>query len=293
MAWLAIRLEAAADVADALGEALLDAGAQSVSCDDAEAGTNSETPQYGEPGLDPPQTWRRTTLTALASIDDDPERLLAEAARACAIAVPPHSVVAVADEDWVRLTQRQFEPINVTGALWIVPSWCPPPLPDALNICIDPGLAFGTGSHATTRLVLRWLAATLHGGETVLDYGCGSGILAIAAARLGAGTVLGVDIDPQAVAAAKDNAGKNGVNVAFCLPDAVPPLTADIVVANILANPLIVLAPLISARCGARLALSGILESQADEVAEAYRADFVLEVTGREDGWILMTGARR
>ena len=183
--------------------------------------------------------------------------------------------------------------MRVADRLWIVPSWCVPPEPSAVNIAIDPGLAFGTGSHPTTRLMLRWLERNLQGGESLLDYGCGSGILAIVAARLGARNVVGVDIDSQAILTANDNAAKNGVAIQFVTPDEVPEQPADIVVANILANPLIVLAPLIMARCASRVALSGILEGQIEEIKDAYAPGFDLEVADREEGWILVTGNRR
>lgn len=293
MTWLAIRLQADSGAADALSDALLEAGALSVSCDDADAGTDAEAAQFAEPGLEPPRAWPRNLLTALVPAGDRPADIVAAAARACGIEVPPFRVTPVEDEDWVRSTQSQFVPIHIEHQLWIVPSWCSAPDPDAINISIDPGLAFGTGSHATTRLMLRWLVHALAGGESVLDYGCGSGILAIAAARLGAGIVAGVDIDPQALQAARDNAGRNGVDASFFLPDALPEEPADVVVANILANPLVVLAPLITAHCARRVALSGILESQADAVARAYAPGFALEIAGRDEGWILMAGARR
>ncbi len=293
MAWLSIRLHADAHTADALADALIEAGALSVSCDDADAGTSGESAQFAEPGEAPPRAWPRNLLTALVATDADPAAIVSEAAASCGLAVPGFSVVRVEDEDWVRSTQAQFEPIHVADKLWIVPSWCQPPEPGATNIAIDPGLAFGTGSHATTMLMLRWLAATLRGGETVLDYGCGSGILAIVAARLGARDVVGVDIDPQAILAANGNAVKNGVTIRFFTPDASPDQTAEVVVANILANPLIVLAPLITKRCARKLALSGILEAQAEQVIEAYSAHFALKVYDREDGWVLVTGERR
>lgn len=293
MAWLAIRLHAGAEAADALADALMEAGALSVSCDDADAGTAGEAAQFAEPGLEPPRAWQRNILTALVAADADPGAIVAAAASICGAAVPAFSVAIVEDEDWVRSTQAQFDPIQVAGRLWIVPSWCTPPDPTAINISIDPGLAFGTGSHATTSLMLRWLAATLRGGETVLDYGCGSGILAIVAARLGAKDVIGIDIDPQAILAATANAAKNGVAIRFFTPDAGPDQTAEIVVANILANPLVVLAPLISARCARKVALSGILEPQAEQVITAYSAQFDLAVSAREDGWVLITGERR
>ncbi len=293
MTWLAIRLDAESGTADALSDAMLEAGALSVSCDDADAGTREESAQYGEPGLSPPRAWQRNVLTALIASDGDPAELVAAAAEACGLETPAFRVTTVEDEDWVRSTQSQFEPIPITDTLWIVPSWCVPPDPAAINISIDPGLAFGTGSHPTTRLMLRWLAGALSTADSVLDYGCGSGILAVVAARLGARRVIGVDIDPQALAAAEENAAKNKVDVHFFTPDSMPDLPADIVVANILANPLVVLAPLISANCTRRVALSGILESQSEEVARAYAPHFALEVASREDGWILMTGERR
>lgn len=293
MAWLAIRLLAGAEHAEALSDALIEAGALSVTCDDADAGTPKEAPQFGEPGIDAPRVWARNILTALVPADADPGSIVSAAADACGLAQPGFSLEPVEDADWVRKTQAQFEPIRVTDKLWIVPSWCAPPDPSALNIAIDPGLAFGTGSHPTTSLMLRWLARTLQGGETVLDYGCGSGILAIVAARLGARDVVGVDIDPQAVLAANDNAAKNGVAARFFTPDASPDQTAEIVVANILANPLVVLAPLITRRCGRIVALSGILEAQAEDVIAAYAASFDIGVADREEGWVLVTGVRR
>ena len=293
MAWLAIRLLAGADHAEELSDALIEAGALSVTCDDADAGTPGEAPQFGEPGIDAPGVWPRNVLTALLRSDADAESIVVTAAGICGLPQPAYTTALVEDEDWVRTTQAQFKPIRVTEALWIVPSWCAPPDPAALNISIDPGLAFGTGSHPTTSLMLRWLARTLKGGETVLDYGCGSGILAIVAARLGARDVVGIDIDPQAVLAAHDNAAKNGITARFFTPDATPDRTAEIVVANILANPLVVLAPLITGRCSHTVALSGILEAQAEEVIAAYAPHFRLAVTDREDGWVLITGVRQ
>jgi ribosomal protein L11 methyltransferase len=293
MAWLAIKLFADARVAEALADALIEAGALSVSCDDADAGTPAEAPQFAEPGENSAQPWQRNVLTALVASDSMPATIVAEAADACGIAPPGFEASIVENEDWVRLTQRQFGPMHICGRLWIVPSWCQPPRPSALNISIDPGLAFGTGSHPTTRLMLRWLEATIKGGESVLDYGCGSGILAIAASRLGARDVIGVDIDPQSIVAATDNAAKNRVPARFACAEAFQAEPSDIVVANILANPLIVLAPLIRAQAAHRVALSGVLEPQADGVMAAYSVDFAIEVAGREEGWVLLAGVRR
>jgi ribosomal protein L11 methyltransferase len=194
----------------------------------------------------------------------------------------------------VRKTKEQFTPQHVTQRLWVVPTWHEPPDPGALNIILDPGLAFGTGTHPTTRLCLRWLDEKLTGGESVVDFGCGSGILAIAALKLGAGSASGVDIDPQAVSSAQRNAGQNGVSATFVT--AAGQLRAgQIVVANILAKPLIVLAPLIADLTlpGGRLALSGILLEQADEVRDAYRAWYDFEPAQDESGWVLLSGTRR
>ncbi len=298
MAWLAIKLHAEARTADAIADALIEAGALSVSCDDADAGTADEAAQFGEPGLDPAQPWRRNLLTALVDADASPGNIVAEAARACGIKPPSFECSVVEEEDWVRRSQLQFEPIHIADGLWIVPSWREPPDPAAMNIAIDPGLAFGTGSHPTTRLVLRWLAKALKGGETVLDYGCGSGILAIAALKLGAGEAYGVDIDPQALATSVRNAADNAVGgdaapLRLFLPDDLPAIQADIVVANILARPLIVLAPLLAARTTGRIALSGILAEQAAEVLECYRAWFDIAVAAEREGWVLLAGRRR
>ena len=293
MAWLAIKLHAEADAVDAVADALIEAGALSVACDDAEAGTASETAQFAEPGQAPPRPWRLNLLTALVPQEADPARIVAAAAAACGMEMPRFSVSPVEDGDWVRRTQKQFEPMRVADRLWIVPTWCVPPEPDATNISLDPGLAFGTGSHPTTRLMLRWLERNLRSGESVLDYGCGSGILAIVAARLGARNVVGVDIDPQAILTANGNAAQNGVAIRFLTPDEAPQQPADIVVANILANPLIVLAPLITANCAGRVALSGILEGPVGELKDAYAPGLDVEVADREDGWVLVAGTRR
>ncbi len=292
MAWLSLKLPADQDRAEALADALLSAGALSVGIEDRDAGTAAEAAQFGEPGLDEPHAWRRNWVVALLPGDADVMALLA---RLDLPADVEHVVETVAEQDWVRLTQAQFEPIRITDRLWIVPSWHTAPRPDAVNIQLDPGLAFGTGSHATTHLCLAWLADHLRGGETVLDYGCGSGILAIAAARLGAGRVVGVDIDPQAVAASRDNAQRNGVSIEFCLPDVAPAMQADVLVANILTNPLKVLAPLLAGRIrpGGLIALSGILEAQAGEVIETYAPWFELGCVSMQDGWGLLAGTRR
>jgi ribosomal protein L11 methyltransferase len=275
MPWLALTLEVDAGAAEAMSDALLEAGAQSVSIDQVER--------------------PRHALSALLSIQQDAHGLVARAASAAGLApAPPFSVSEVADQDWVRTTQSQFAPLEVGSRLWIGASWHKPP-PGRITVRLDPGLAFGTGSHPTTRLVLGFLEQTIRGGERVLDYGCGSGILAIAAAKLGAARVDGVDVDPQAVETAAANALANGVELGAALPDALPDALYDIVVSNILAQPLIVLAPLLAARTdhAGGIALAGILMSQAAEVAAAYAPWFDIATRETQDGWALVSGLRK
>jgi ribosomal protein L11 methyltransferase len=282
--------------ADAFGDALLDAGALAVSVEDADAGTAAEQPRFGEPGAAPGAGWARNVLRALVDADADVTAMLGAAAAAVGWErAPEHRVEPVPETDWVRATQAQFDPIRVSERLWIVPSWHAPPDPAALSIVLDPGLAFGTGSHPTTRLCLRWLEARVRGGESVLDYGCGSGILAIAAARFGAGEVVGIDIDPDAVRAARDNAAANGVEARFAATDAPMPAPSDLVVANILASPLKVLAPLLAAqtRAGGRIVLAGLLDAQAQDVAAAYAPWFDMTPFDRAEGWTALEGLRR
>jgi ribosomal protein L11 methyltransferase len=283
--------------ADAWGDALLAAGALAVDLADPDAQTTAEHPLYGEPGEAADPRWPVCMLTALFDGAADVPAAVAAAAAAVSRPVPPGQLAEVPDADWVRLTQAQFAPIRIADRLWIVPSWCEPIDPAALNLVVDPGLAFGTGSHPTTRLCLEWLASELGAGESVLDYGCGSGILAAAAARLGAGTVVGTDVDPQAIAASVANAAANAANARFLLPGdlaagAFAPF--DVVVANILTNPLRLLAPALAARVrpGGRIVLSGILEPQAADVIAVYRDWFKIGVWRADDGWVALEGIR-
>jgi ribosomal protein L11 methyltransferase len=218
-------------------------------------------------------------------------------ALACALEVremPRWSAHRVDEQDWVRLTQAQFGPIRISDRLWIVPSWCRPVDEAAINIVLDPGLAFGTGSHPTTRLCLEWLDAGLRSGASVLDYGCGSGLLAIAAELLGASLVHGVDIDSQAVTSATANAEANRVSSRFFLPSALPNGEFDLVVANILTNPLCALAPLLCRRVkpGGTLLLSGILAEQTEQVSQAYAPWIPLECRGQSEGWVALAGTK-
>ncbi len=291
--WLQVALFADEAHAESLSEALMDAGAVSVSIEDADAGTPEETPQFGEPGHPAQPLWRHSRVLAL--FNDDVELTLAlatAAAQAGLDAVPPFSVDEVEEQDWVRLTQSQFDPIRITDRLWIVPSWHDAPDPSAINIEMDPGLAFGTGSHPTTKLCLEWILDNVEAGKSVLDYGCGSGILAIAAAKLGAAQVLGIDIDERALEATRDNAERNGTEVAVLHSGTPIAARYDRVVANILTNPLCVLAPAIAACVapGGRLALSGVLAEQAQQVISAYTPYIPLKVGAEHEGWVRLEG---
>lgn len=290
MAFLGVRFDLAADAADAWSDALLQGGALSVDVSDPFAGTERETPMFGEPGEPPSSLWQTSRVVALLAGDADVHDVLREASEHSGLALPAYETYPVADEDWVRKTQSQFGPIEIAPDFFIVPTWSEPPRPDALNLRLDPGLAFGTGSHPTTRLCLVWLRAAIRGGETLLDYGCGSGILAIAAAKLGASSVAGVDVDPQAMRASAANAAMNGVAARFVLPDALGSGRFDIVVANILANPLALLAPALCARVapGGAIALSGVLKGQTDEVRAAYAPWFTLAAVREDEGWVLL-----
>ncbi|MFC4161255.1 50S ribosomal protein L11 methyltransferase [Chitinimonas lacunae] len=294
MPWQELRIETDSRHAEALSDALFELGALSVSIEDAAAGTEEERPIFGEPGEPVEQLWERSVVLALLEADHDADLMAAAAAGRLQIATPSYRINTVAEQDWVRATQSQFDPIQVSERLWITPTWHEA-TPDAINIALDPGLAFGTGSHPTTWLCLQWLDEQLKGGESVLDYGCGSGILAIAAKLLGAGRVDGVDVDPQAMIASPQNAEQNHVEAAFYLPDAAPEAVYDVVVANILTNPLKMLAPLLASRCrsGGRLVLSGILAEQAHEVIAIYAQWFELTVSGSREGWVRLAGVRR
>lgn len=295
MTWLSLSIHADCRHAEALADALLENGALSVSIEDADAGTADEKPQFGEPGAQPKLGWERSRVVALVTPEVDAEQLVnASATLAGMTGTPAFSQETVAEQDWVSLTQAQFEPICISPRLWVVPSWHTPPDARATVLVLDPGMAFGTGSHPTTRLCLEWLESHVRGGVSVLDYGCGSGILAIAAAKLGASEVVGVDVDPQAVTSSASNAERNAVVARFHDARSELPGVFDLVVANILSNPLKVLAPAICAhvRPGGSLALSGILVEQTDELIAAYAPYLQLAVADTRDGWVCLTGVK-
>lgn len=297
MAFQECVIEIAQDQAEAWSDALFDLGALSVSVEDADADTPDEQPLFGEPGLEPKQlAWNRSRVVALFDEETDPALVVMAAANALNVdPVPAYTLRAVEDQDWVRLTQSQFEPIRVGDKLWVVPSWHDAPDPDALVLELDPGLAFGTGSHPTTRLCMEWLEQSVKPGQSVLDYGCGSGILAILAKKCGANPVIGIDIDPQAVESARQNSERNRAEVTYGLPDACPDGEFDIVVANILSNPLKLMASMLASKVkpGGRIALSGVLARQADEVAAVYARYVDISVWREHEGWVCLAGTRR
>ena len=292
MPWLQVRLAISPEQAETYEDALLSVGAVSVTFMDAE-----DQPIY-EPDLGTTPLWSRTHLLALFEADVDETNLLAHLTLLTGGTLPDHQVERIEDKDWERSWMDNFHPMRFGKRLWIVPSWHAAPEPDAVNLLLDPGLAFGTGTHPTTALCLEWLDGQELNGVDVLDFGCGSGIFAIAALLLGAKQAVGTDIDPQALEASRDNAGRNGIDPALFplyLPEHLPHVQAEVVVANILAGPLVQLAPQITALVerNGRLALSGILAEQAEEVRAAYADAFEPAPTAKKDGGVRISGRRR
>ncbi len=284
------------ETADQFGDALLEDGALSVSVEDADEGTVAERPIFGEPGATG-GLWDRCELTAL--FQNDANTAIESVWRAAAeldISTLSFTHAVVDDIDWVKQNQSQFQPIPISTRITIVPTWhqSSNSADNAINIALDPGAAFGTGSHPTTRLCLQWLEQNVETGNKVLDYGTGSGILAITAMKLGASEAFGVDIDAVAVETARYNAGQNGVVMALQTTDRILDYVADITVANILANPLKILAPLLAAHTsvGGKLVLAGILDEQADDIIQIYRPYFDLSVWRQAEGWSAIAGIR-
>ncbi|WP_124948430.1 50S ribosomal protein L11 methyltransferase [Sulfuriferula thiophila] len=295
MPWQSVTLPATAEEADRLSDALMSLGALSVSIEDAAAGTVAEAPIFGEPGMPVDALWRDNYVVAMFDQHADVDQILLAACVEVDFMLPEYEIAHIAEQDWVRLTQAEFDPIRISKRLWIIPSWHQAPDKQAINLKLDPGLAFGTGSHPTTRLCLQWLDENLPDNATVLDYGCGSGILAIAAKKFGALKVWGVDIDPQAISTAINNANENEVEAKFYLPDSDTNERANVVIANILTNPLIALAPLLAERClpNGKLVLSGILVEQSSKVIETYSTWFDIDQWRNEEGWVCLVGDKR
>jgi len=294
VAWLLLKIQANERNADAISDALMNIGALSASIEDANAETLIEQAIFGEPGDPPPGIWRQNIITAMFNEGADVDRIIDVLSQETAIPKFQYRTEIIAEQDWVRATQAQFDPIKITDKLWIVPTWHVAPDQEAVNIVLDPGLAFGTGSHPTTHLCLEWLALQ-KSVNSLLDYGCGSGILAIAANKLGAKYVVGVDIDEQAIIASSYNAQQNQVNIEFFDANAFTHQTFDVVVANILSSALMVLAPALSKYCktGGKIALSGILEGQKDALISRYNEWFNMDAPKHKDAWILLTGTKK
>jgi ribosomal protein L11 methyltransferase len=292
MQWVQLKMALGGLNAAKLEDSLVEAGAISVTLDDA-----GDEPLYEPDPLKPP-LWTQTRLTALFAADADLDGVRAYLLATLGLKhLPEHAVQTVADRDWEREWLKDFKPMRFGRRLWVCPTGFTPPDPQAVNLLLDPGLAFGTGTHATTALCLEWLDSAGLTGLSVIDYGCGSGILAIAAARLGAKYVLAVDHDPQAITATRDNAERNGVThlIRASQPEALPDNHVDLLLANILAGPLVNLAPLFARRLkpGGRLVLSGILKDQEQELREAYGAHFDSFETAKREDWLRITATRK
>jgi len=287
MAWIQFICNTTQEKAEALSDALSECGAAAVTFED-----DADQPIY-EPEVGETPLWTATRLTALFDAETRSEEVTAMLTNFID-EVPRFKVEAVEDKDWEREWMANFKPIQFGERLWICPSWHQPPAPEAVNILLDPGLAFGTGTHATTALCLNWLDTAELKGKYVIDYGCGSGILAIAAALLGAEKVIAVDTDPQALEATRANAERNGVDIEAFLPGQCPDQPCDLLLANILAGPLQTLAPRFANLCkpDASLVLSGILQTQAGTVSDSYQAWFDMQPATQKEDWIRLTGKR-
>lgn len=295
MAWVSLKIEAQDNNADLISDTLMELGALSAIIEDANAETIDEQPIFGEPGDPPPGIWQQNLVSALFDEGVDIPAVIQALTEQAKLGKLTYTTETIQEQDWVRATQSQFDPIKITDTLWIVPTWHESPNPEAINIVLDPGLAFGTGSHPTTHLCLAWLTQTVTAGSSVLDYGCGSGILAIAAKKLGADEVVGTDIDTQAIQSSLYNAEQNQVEAKFYDANAYQSKEFDIVVANILSSALSVLAPALAKSCkaGGKIALSGILCEQEAAVSAIYAEWFDMGTPQYMDAWVLLTGTRK
>lgn len=292
MPWLQLRVDTSRLDAEGIEDALMSAGALSVTLED-----NADQPIL-EPALGETPLWQETRVTGLFDADIDTAAVNQTIQKTLGTELPPHRWEALEDKDWEREWMNNYHPIHCGGDLWICPSWLEPPQPDAVNLLLDPGLAFGTGTHPTTFLCLQWLSQQSLDNKEFVDFGCGSGILGMAALLLGGRCVTGVDIDPQALLATRDNAQRNGIDAErfpVFMPNRCPDVTADIMLANILAGPLAELAPTLAAmtRPGGLLCLSGILINQAETVMNAYREWFDFNPVISKDEWVCLTAQKR
>ena len=291
MSWIQLRIDSDSEHAEQIGNMLSANGAQAVTFVDAK-----DTPMY-EPKPGETMLWPDTQVVGLFSAADDMKAVIQRLEQSKVLGKGfKHKLDQLEDKDWEREWMDNFHPMQFGNRLWICPSWRDVPDPDAVNVMLDPGLAFGTGTHPTTALCLRWLDSLDLEGKTVVDFGCGSGILALAALKLGAKEVIGIDIDPQALQASTENARRNGVEdrLSVYLPEDQPELEADVVMANILSGPLIELQSVITAYCktGGKLVLSGILEEQVEKIEAAYQTSFSLEPSAVEGDWARVSGIR-
>ena len=295
MAWISLKIEAQDNTADLISDTLMLQGALSAIIEDANADTLDEQPIFGEPGDPPPGIWQQNLVSALFDEGVDIAQVMGELQQKTKLSHLQYATEIIQEQDWVRATQSQFDPIKITDKLWIVPTWHSAPNANAINIVLDPGLAFGTGSHPTTHLCLAWLTNIITPNVTVLDYGCGSGILAIAAKKLGAANVVGTDIDSQAIQSSLYNAEQNDVIADFYHASQYKTQEFDIVVANILSSALSVLAPALAKSCktGGKIALSGILKEQAADVSAIYAEWFNMQDPQYMDAWVLLTGTKK
>ncbi|MBK7364830.1 MAG: 50S ribosomal protein L11 methyltransferase [Nitrosomonas sp.] len=304
MYWHSLTLDVDATQVELVSEKCFELGALSIDIRDAAADTADEKPLFGEPNIAHDEIWDHTFVSALFDHDADIATILQALKQTLNLSSQPkYALSQVHEQDWVKLTQSQFDPIKISQRLWIVPTWHTPVDQNAINLILDPGRAFGTGSHQTTQLCLSWLDEQLQPGDAVLDYGCGSGILAIAALKLGASRVIGIDIDANAIQASQENAKINhcdSQSIFFSTSLNLPVANffekrhVDKVVANILANPLILLAPLLAntLRKGGQIALSGILIEQAAQVNQCYQQWFDMHIIDQKDDWVLLAGVK-
>ena len=294
-AWVNLKIRASAEYAHIISDTLIELGALSSSIEDSYLNSENEEALFGEPNIPSNTIWQNNTIESLFDDSVSIDTIIDELKTITGLSHIDYTLESVEEQNWVALTQSQFEPINISNKLWIVPSWHTSPNPNAINIVLDPGLAFGTGSHPTTHLCLEWLIHEVSMNDHVLDYGCGSGILSIAAKKCGAKEVIGVDIDPQAIIASVHNAKENHVDVQFYNSDSSVKFEADIVVANILSSALSVLAPIIAKACKpeGKIALSGILKEQVEMLTDIYSVWFNLNKPIEREGWILMSGVKK